>query len=153
MEYVSLLIRAAVVALTSQCDMHCFILSFLIHTASSSMPYAMLERFSVLRIILTIFDLLIVRISGIPSLGCPRGRLVVSSASVRCSESGRRAVGEKRQLEQQETIETDSHCKFPTPLCIPRSWLKLGWPDIRYLHEPLINLLYMASEASTYIDP
>lgn len=31
------------------------------------------------------------RISGIPSLDCPTGTLVVSSANVRCSESGRRA--------------------------------------------------------------
>lgn len=61
------------------------------------MPYAMFERYHVLRIILTIVDLLIVRISGIPSLGCPRGILVVSSASGKCSESGRRAVGERRQ--------------------------------------------------------
>lgn len=55
----------------------------------------MLDRYPVSHIILSIGDLLIVRISGIPSLGCPRDRLVVSSASVRCSGSGRHAVEEK----------------------------------------------------------
>lgn len=55
----------------------------------------MLELYLVSHIILAIRELIIVRISEIPSLGCPGGRLVVSSASVRCSGSGRHAVHKK----------------------------------------------------------
>ena len=76
-----------------------FVVSFLIYAAFSSTRYTILERQLVLRVVLAVCDLLIVRISGIPSLGCPRGRLVASSASVRCSENGRRAMEERGQLE------------------------------------------------------
>ena len=76
-----------------------FVVSLLIYAAFSSTPYAILERQLVLRVILAVCDLLIVRISEIPSLGCPRDRLVASSASVRCSENGRRAMKERGQPE------------------------------------------------------
>ena len=59
------------------------------------MPYVTLKLYLVSHIMSAVCDLLIVRTSGIPSLGCPRDRLVVSSASVRCSGSERRAVKEK----------------------------------------------------------
>ena len=89
-EDLSLVIEAAAVAFASQ---HlCIILSSLVFAAYPLMPYAMLQLYLVSHTISPVCDLLIVRTSGTPSLGCPRGRLVVSSASVRCSGSGRRAV-------------------------------------------------------------
>ena len=107
--------------LPSHLNTYRFVLSFPIYAAFSLVSHAMLECFRVLRDVSGTYDLLIVRISGIPSLCCPRGRPVVSSASVKCNESGKHAIEEKRQLWYSVRIEIDSHCISPTPLCTPRS--------------------------------
>jgi len=58
--------------------------------------------------------LFIDRISEIPSLCYPAGKLVLSSTSVRCSESGRR------------------DCRFPMQRYTPLWWPPLDLLDIRY---------------------
>ena len=116
-----LLIVAAIVAFTSQylCIAsfhHSWSMQLFHHYPRPSLSACLSQRiFSVIR------DFLIVHISGFPSRGCPRGTLVVSSASVRCSGSGRRAAEGKGQLEQPGLVDLDLHCRFPKQLCTPRS--------------------------------
>ncbi len=121
MRDLSLLIRAASVAF------RCRYVSIASSHHSGSMPLVQRCRMPCLSAPLSlqtvpaVCNVLIVRISGIPSLGCPRGRLAVSSANVRCSGSGRRAVEERFQLGQPVVINTDLHYKSPTQRCTPRS--------------------------------
>lgn len=91
----ALVIEAAAIAFASQHLCIMYHVSFLRYAASPLIPYAMLIFYLVSHIVSAVFDLLIFRTSGTPSPGCPRGRLVVSSASVRCSGSERRAVQRK----------------------------------------------------------
>lgn len=87
--------------------MHCFVASSLICVAILLMPNSMIELSLVSHIISALCHLLIVHTFGIPSPGCPKGRLVVSSANVRCNGSGRRAVKERHQLDQTVLVGTD----------------------------------------------
>lgn len=57
----------------------------------------------------------------IPSLDCPEGRLVVSSAIVRCSGSGKRALEHKSQLSETALEAVDLHYRYPKLLCILHS--------------------------------
>merc|ERR1719234_2211313 len=51
--------------------------------------------------------------SGTPSPCCPEGKPGESSATLRCSGSGRHG------------------CTFPRPQCTPHWWQRPGWPDTR----------------------
>ena len=80
------------------------------------------------------FDESTVHTSGTPNRDCRAGRLDVSSASGRCSGSGKRAGIHNQYVRVLRRGREDKHCKYPKRLCTPRSWLMPGWLDILCLH-------------------